>query len=207
MTAIERPIPPCSTAAPSRPIGGCDFAADPDRDAFTLHPLWRADIAPAAVSYLTAAPQPPGPGQVRFGDKPDTRARVEAQLRIGPPLVSNTRIALILPIDDAWPTRLTAAQTLRARLLGRACPSPLTRLQMRRYRHALRVHDAIEAGAGQRDAAIALFGTARIDAEPWKTSALRKQIRDLRAHADLLIQRGWRAILAGLAPTRRPPPL
>ena len=61
---------------------------------------------------------------------------------------------------------------------------------------ALRVHDALHAGASQRDIAAALFGTERIPAD-WRTASdsLRSRVRRLIGEARRMAGGGYRRLL------------
>ncbi|WEK02181.1 MAG: DUF2285 domain-containing protein [Candidatus Sphingomonas phytovorans] len=61
---------------------------------------------------------------------------------------------------------------------------------------ALRVHDALSAGASQRDIAMVLFGTERIPAD-WRTASdsLRSRVRRLVAEARRMAGGGYRWLL------------
>lgn len=67
-----------------------------------------------------------------------------------------------------------------------------------RWLLALRVHDAVTAGASHRDIAIALYGSERVGSG-WLGDAesLRLRVRRLAREARALAGGGWRALLRG----------
>lgn len=80
---------------------------------------------------------------------------------------------------------------------GRFLPSLFPRdRRVDRSLVALRVHDALNAGASQRDIAIALFGSERI-ASDWRavSDSLRSRVRRLVREARRLAGGGYRGLL------------
>ncbi|WP_157926316.1 DNA -binding domain-containing protein [Sphingomonas koreensis] len=82
---------------------------------------------------------------------------------------------------------------------GRFLPAlfPVER-RVERLIEILRVHDALSAGASQRDIAVALFGPDRISSG-WRTvsDSLRSRVRRLAREARRLAGGGYRALLGG----------
>lgn len=95
-----------------------------------------------------------------------------------------------LTLDAAALERIEAlARFWRAHVMVSAPPdSRLTPGRRRRLGQMLRAVDARHEGASYREIAEALFGSARVADEPWKTSPLRdttiRLARDGRAFAD-----------------------
>lgn len=94
------------------------------------------------------------------------------------PAYPHDQLAAVVPIDDDILDRIDALTTPRARL---APASAIARhAHDRRARAAarlkLRAADGRMNGATYRDIAIAIYGAARIDIDPWKTSPLRDAV-------------------------------
>jgi len=84
-------------------------------------------------------------------------------------------LAAVIPIDDDILDRIDALSRLARAWLGRP-PLRDTRMttdRRRRFRLRLRAADGRMNGATYREIAIAIYGAARVDPEPWKTSPLR----------------------------------
>ncbi|WP_119165616.1 DUF2285 domain-containing protein [Algihabitans albus] len=200
-------------AAQLRQTGGCDFPVDPNIAAPTAPVFWRPDIAPAAVSLIAPLPDV-GIQSAPLSDMPIADTRRDSQttylkLESGSLLVGNLSsddkpIGVLLPFDEQWCVRLAAAERLRHLLLyGRASAPPLTEQQRKRIKYALRVTDGLRQNASYRTIAVRFFGRARVDAEHWKTSALKAQVARLATHGAMLTHDGYRALLAGKRPTAR----
>ena len=87
-------------------------------------------------------------------------------------------LSAVVPIDDDILDRIDALARLARVWLGRP-PLRDTRMtaeQRRRFRLKLRAADGRMNGATYREIAIAIYGAARIDSEPWKTSPLRDAV-------------------------------
>lgn len=106
-------------------------------------------------------------------------------------------VAIIIPLDADGFDRIEAAMRLLRALHGRAIPTDarMTRQQLRRARHMLQAADGRMNGASYREIAGAIFGTARVADEPWKTSALRDATMDLVKDAFAMIAGGYRTLL------------
>lgn len=102
---------------------------------------------------------------------------------------------MLLPLDDAWPIRLTAADRLRRKIAGLPVTAPLTRPRRERLKRALRTIDGRRAGASYRALATVLFGAPRVAAEHWKTGSLKAQVARLAEYGRTLIDRGYRKLL------------
>ena len=87
-------------------------------------------------------------------------------------------LAAVVPIDDDILDRIDALTRFSRAWLQRP-PLRDTRMtaeQRRRFRLKLRAADGRMNGATYREIAIAIYGAARIDTEPWKTSSLRDAV-------------------------------
>lgn len=60
----------------------------------------------------------------------------------------------------------------------------------------LRAADGRQAGAAHREIANALYGIARVAAEPWKTSSLRDTTMRLVRDGKAMIEGGYLGLLA-----------
>ena len=87
-------------------------------------------------------------------------------------------LVAVLILDAAALDRLHALSRFCAMLFRRRVPTDirLTSQRRRRIRQMLRAYDARLDGATYREIAIAIYGDARIAAEPWKTSSLRDAV-------------------------------
>ena len=106
-------------------------------------------------------------------------------------------VGVLIPLDDHWPIRVTAAERLRLRLIERTADPPITPQRRERVKRALRCIDGRRDGATYRAIATAFFGARRVAEEPWKTSSLKAQIARLATHGQMLVDRGYRRLLAG----------
>lgn len=87
----------------------------------------------------------------------------------------NDQLAAVIPIDDDLLDRIDAIARFSRAWLKRPLlrDTRMTVDQRRRFRLRLRAADGRINGATYRDIAIAIYGAARVDSEPWKTSSLR----------------------------------
>jgi len=99
----------------------------------------------------------------------------DLQVLLLPGTSPGDQLAAVIPLDDDILDRIDALTRLARTWLGRP-PLPDTRMtvdQRRRFRLRLRAADGRMNGATYRAIAIAIYGAARVDTEPWKTSPLR----------------------------------
>lgn len=120
----------------------------------------------------------------------------EGSLAAGRPVL--LRYALEGVVGAGAETRLTPLRRLIGLYrTGRFLPAlfPPDR-RVERALDVLRVHDALHAGASQRDIALVLFGTERIPAD-WRTvsDSLRSRVRRLVAEARRMAGGGYRRLL------------
>lgn len=88
------------------------------------------------------------------------------------------QLAAVIPIDDDILDRIDALARLSRAWLERP-PLRDTRMtvdQRRRFRLRLRAADGRMNGATYREIAIAIYGAARVETDPWKTSPLRDAV-------------------------------
>ncbi|KSB91685.1 hypothetical protein AS593_06575 [Caulobacter vibrioides] len=111
------------------------------------------------------------------------------------PAAPTAPLAAVVPLDADTPTRLAAVLTLWRVVRGAPAPAALTALRRSRIKRMLRAVDARDAGASHRDLALVLFGPARVEAEPWKTSALRDVVHRLARDGLALVEHGYRDLL------------
>jgi len=106
-------------------------------------------------------------------------------------------LAAVVPIDGRLPERLGALTRLWRAANHRPVP-PDTRLtdqQRRRHRHMLQAVDGRLSGATYRDIAEVIFGSTRLAADAWKTSALRDTTIRLVRDGLAMIEGGYRDLL------------
>lgn len=105
--------------------------------------------------------------------------------------------AALIPLDEDGLGRIEAVA--RAWRTWSGCVVPrdtrLTPNQRRRLRLKLQAADARVNGASYRAIANAIFGEARVSAEPWKTSSLRDTVIELAEGGFDLITGGYRKLL------------
>lgn len=108
-----------------------------------------------------------------------------------------TALAAIVPLDANLPARLAALSRLwRALAPGGGVLHDLVSPQRRaRLKAMLRALDARDDGAAYRDIAAALYGPARVAAEPWKTSSLRDVTLRLVRDGRTMVAGGYRTLL------------
>ena len=168
--------------------GGCDFAARPGLSALDQKILW-SPSSDAAVLLLTRRPDflPPAstvstePFAVGR-DAPEGAYASFSEHDIQVLLLSGTvpddQLAALVPFDADVFDRIDALTRMARIWLGRPPPrdTRMTTEQRRRFRLKLRAADGHMNGATYREIAIAIYGAARVDIEPWKTSPLRDAV-------------------------------
>lgn len=201
---------PAGRWAPTRCVGDCDVALDPEKDARAVHPLWIG--IEDQLPHVRAAGTRTFASAHRFdlwrfqGLKQlvHTGADLVFGARSGP---SVTRACLASNLDPCLPCRITVpaglgskASDLALRSLSpdpaQFCSSSVTRIQLLHMR-CLQALDALQAGFRQRDVAAAVFGLEAAD-NNWHTDGeLRAQVRHLIGRAKSLVDGGYLA-LAGV---------
>ncbi|RUZ98956.1 DUF2285 domain-containing protein [Mesorhizobium sp. M7A.F.Ca.US.001.02.1.1] len=106
--------------------------------------------------------------------------------------------AIVLPLDDAFETRLDAARRFWRALNGRpSCPVYGVLPQQTKIRHILnlRAHDARRAAASYRMIAEVLLSRDPILPRDWRDHHLRHKVRAILRRADRLVAGGYRDLL------------
>lgn len=192
----------------SRNSGGCDFPADPRLSALDQPVIW-SPVANPDMLILGTAPDflPPSPSALSVdiadgihgpeGAYGICGARDGVQYLILAETSADARPALILPLDGDLPDRLEAILRLWHMLAAKPLrrDSRMTPYQRRRFRLMMQAADGNANHATYREIAIAIYGEARVRAEPWKTSALRASVIALVRSAAALIDGGYRELL------------
>lgn len=120
------------------------------------------------------------------------------RLVAGADAYTSTVDAIVLPLDEAFETRLDAArQFWRALNRQPSRPSYGVLPLQTRLRHILnlRVHDGRRAGATQRQIAEALLAREPIESRDWRDHHLRHKVRAILRRADRLVAGGYRDLL------------
>lgn len=169
-------------------FGGCDFAARPGLSALDQDVVW-SPSCDSAVLLLTRRPDflPPASAlsaePFAIGrDAPEGAYASFSEHDIRVLFLSGTvpvdQLAALVPFDSDIFDRIDALTRMARISLGRSPPrdTRMTREQRRRFRFKLRAADGHMNGASYREIAIAIYGAARIDTEPWKTSPLRDAV-------------------------------
>jgi hypothetical protein len=205
--------------ASARLPGVCTFGEDPSLVAPDARPIWQAALDPGVLS-VTALP-------IR-ADTPDLfdPCRLEPWLTLVPgeggrehALLSDGYRHIRIDVEQGSLAagrpvllhhRLTGIASAEAKLL------PLRRLIMlcrtgrfaaslfpddrriEKWLTVLRVHDALNAGASQRDIAVGLYGPERISGD-WRagSDSLRSRVRRLAGQARRMAAGGYRTLLVG----------
>lgn len=106
--------------------------------------------------------------------------------------------AIILPLDDAFETRLDAARQFWRALDGRPSGPAYGALpKQTKARHTLnlRAHDARRAGATYREIAQVLLSREPIASRDWRDHHLRHKVRAILRRADSVVAGGYRDLL------------
>lgn len=112
----------------------------------------------------------------------------------GPPDIN----AILLPLDDAFETRLDAARRFWRVLNGRPTTpayGALPKQTEARHTLNLRAHDARRAGAAYREVAEVLLSRESIAPRDWRDHHLRHKVRAILRRADHLVAGGYRDLL------------
>lgn len=194
--------------------GGFTFAEDPERSAPDARIIWHADLDPGAVGaaaaaaaasdpdaidaallspWLSAAVDEAGVEHVVLSDGwQHIRLDIEhGSLLAGSPVVLHYRLAGLIEAEP----KLLPLQQLVALVRHRRFLRTLIAPDIRMTRHllALRVHDALAAGASQREIAEVLFGSVADLGD--RTDSLRSRVRRLARESRRLASGGWRTLM------------
>ena len=197
----------------TRAGGGCTFAEDPGRPAPDARIIWHADLDPGALRAIAAGAAASHPDSIDAADlAPWLSATVDemgvehvvlsdgwqhirldierGSLLAGSPVILHYRLAGLV---DAEPKLLPLRRLIglvRHRRFLRTLIVPDAR--MARHLLALRVHDALAAGATQREIAEMLFDADEADD---RADSLRSRVRRLAREARRLAGGGWRTLM------------
>ncbi len=169
-------------------VGGYDFAARPSLSAAQQQVVWSVSDDPTTI-LLTSRPAFLPPTSNTHADKfiagrdaPEGSysALLEPALPVLflPGTSPNDQLAAVIPLDDELLDRIDALSRLSRTWFDRPSlrDTRMTADQRHRFRLRLRAADGRMSGATYREIAIAIYGAARIDTEPWKTSSLRDAV-------------------------------
>jgi len=196
-----------ASPAPSG-AGGCDFAVDPSLGANEADIFW---LPEARASTVILVASPTNASELRFtpSDWPDLRSRLRAddgehlivgagrnqhQLWLPDPPGEGDPLAAVIPHDKLTPHRADAAMYFWRFARGHARTA--TPLRDIRLINTLRALDGHLSGASYRVIAECLFGSARIEAEPWKSSSVRDATIRLVRNGVALMRGGYRKFLS-----------
>ncbi len=196
--------------------GGSTFAEDPGLAAPDARIIWHADLDPSAIAAVAVAATESGPNTIDSGRlAPWLSAAVDddgvehvvlsdgwqhiridievGSLLAGVPVTLHYRLA---GLADAEPKLLPLRRLIelvRHRRFLRTLIAPDVR--MTRHLLALRVHDALAAGASQREIADVLFGSVAEAND--RADSLRSRVRRLARESRRLASGGWRTLMRG----------
>lgn len=106
--------------------------------------------------------------------------------------------AIVLPLDDAFESRLHAAEQFWRSIHGRGPGKPYGGLPVQsRTRHILnlRVFDARRSGASYRQIAEALLAHQQIVSRDWRDHPLKHKVKATLRRAEGLVAGGYRDLL------------
>lgn len=212
----------------SRSSGGFTFAEHPDRAAPEARIIWHADLDPGTLRVIAVPSDPANPDSIRtdrlapwLALATDSHGREHAVLSDGwhriridvdeGSIAREEAVLLhyrLLGVTSAEPKILPLRRFLELCRRGRFARSLFPRdPRIERWLTVLRVHDALAAGASQREIGAALFGEERIVLD-WSDSSdsLRSRVRRLVRDARTMACGGYRHLLTR-GPEAVPKPL
>ena len=201
----------------SRSSGGCTFAEDPDRAAPEARIIWHADLDPGTLRVVAVRSDPVDPDSIRtawlapwLAIATDGDGREHAVLSDGwhriridveeGSLAREEAVLLhysLVGVASAAPKILPLRRFIDLCRHGRFARSLFPRdPRVERWLTVLRVHDALAAGASQREIGAALFGEERILPD-WgeRNGSLRSRVRRLVREARAMARGGYRHLL------------
>lgn len=213
----QRPEDRASTRSETPTSGGSTFAENPERAAPDARIIWHADLDPGALRasavpapsadpdaidamslrpWLTIATGGDGTEHVVLSDGwRHVRIDIEeGSLAAGSPVVLHYRLAGVAGAE----TKLLPLRRLIYLCRHRRFARSLFPREARIARHlmALRVHDALAAGASQREIAEILFRANPADlGYDGRSDSLRSRVRRLAREARRMADGGWRMLL------------
>ena len=196
----------------SPPVGARDFTVTGDRLPLADNIVWTEQVSPRVLrATQVRSSVSPSHQTVQLSRLSSAAVWKADELHILWPastgtnnLVSDIRSgatefnAIVLPLDDAFETRLDAARgfwrTLNGRPLGPVYGA-LPKQTKTRHTLNLRAHDARRAGAAYREIAQVLLSRESISARDWRDHHLRHKVRAILRRADRLVAGGYRDLL------------
>jgi hypothetical protein len=201
----------------SRSSGGFTFAEHPDRAAPEARIIWHADLDPGTLRVIAVPSDPADPDSIRterlapwLAIATDSDGREHAVLSDGwhrirvdveEGSIAREEAVLmhyrLLGIASAEPKILPLRRFVELCRHGRFARSLFPRdPRVERWLKVLRVHDALAAGASQREIGAALFGEDRILLD-WseQSDSLRSRVRRLVRDAHTMARGGYRYLL------------
>lgn len=210
MRHIARAPENLSVRPTSRPGGARDFKTTRDDFPLAENIVWTEQASPRLLrGTQTPAATSPIIHPTRLHNVSVWKPGEEFQV-LWPALASPHRLvaeshdgsfginAIILPLDDAFETRLDAARRFWRELNGRPHGPAYGALpQQTKARHILnlRAHDARRAGATYREVAEVLLSREPIAPRDWRDHHLRHKVRAILRRADRLVAGGYRDLL------------
>jgi hypothetical protein len=200
-----------------RSNGGCTFAEHPDRAAPAARIIWHADLDPGTIAVAAIPADPADPESIRIDRIAPWLAIAIDQAGREHAVLSDGWHHIRLDIEEG---RLEGQEAvlLQYRVQGLGSAEALL-LPLRRFvdlcRHRrfarslfprdprinreiamLRVHDALQQGASQREIGAALFGGERV-ARDWvgESDSLRSRVRRLVRGARGMARGGYRQLM------------
>lgn len=183
-------------------VGECDFADD-----FDGTPLWTASALPTVITLspvpetlLHAAILLPSKSMraiVALGPGEHIIQQGGTRLRVQVLATGTNKYAAVLPIDQFFPHRVSAAHCIWKWLNGkRAKPIQMMPIEQRKkLMLVLRALDGRRADASYRDIADVLFGLGDAAGRAWKGHDLRDRTRRLVHRGAYLMEVGYRRLL------------
>lgn len=200
-------LKPCRCLTTRSGVGGCDFAARPSRSAAQQQVVWSPASNPAVVcltqrpDFLPSIPHTRADRFAAARDGPEgsycALPEHDLQILFLPGASPNAPLAALMPLDGDLLDRIDALARLARAWLERP-PLRDTRMtvdQRRRFRLRLRAADGRMNGATYREIAIAIYGAARVESDPWKTSPLRDAVIAFVEAGMALIDGGYLKLL------------
>lgn len=155
-------------------------------------PVMRLDPISLPEIDETATHRDPEGLSLRIGDNAE-----QVRLLLIDDARPDVPLAALVPLDETCLDRIEALTRLSRFLRGHPLVADprLTAQRRRRLRRMLQAIDGHIAGATYREIANTIYGTSRVAADPWKTSALRDSTIALVRDGRAMINGGYRRLL------------
>ena len=188
-------------------VGGCSFAARPDRSAAEQPVYWAPEVDPGIINLIelpvslraepkiaAEIPYPQGElDEIGLHIRPSPEDPQLAFLNGAQP---DKPLAAVIPLDDMAFDRLSSIEQFIHSVSGKYRPDArLTPAQRRRLVHMLRCIDGQEQQASHFEVATALFGRRLVIREDWHDSSFRYQMHRLARDGAKMVERGYRQLL------------